>query len=385
MSTTHEAFAAAYDQLEAASTTEPPAEVAGGPASGGEPVEPVGRDGGDSGGHAETPAVADSPRARGADGKFVPKAAAAKAEAPKPVDPKAPPAPAKSATEPPKPGTETATPAVAPGAENATKAPQSWSPALREHWGKLPAEVQQQVAKREREIASALQESAPARKEAETYRNTIAPYRHLMTDAPEKVIGGLLQTAAALQQNPVAVVAQMIKGYKVPIEALAAALDADTTQPPAPSEYKDPRVDHLFAQIEQMKQQRQQVAAQRTMQEIEAFEADAANEFVQQGSPHQQQIRDLMANAHDVAQKGGLKLGLRELYDWAVQMHPEVKGVLQQRRDAESSANAGASMRQSRAASTSIKPQPAAPSGSAKPADTRGHMDVLYDEMSQRR
>jgi hypothetical protein len=91
--------------------------------------------------------------------------------------------------------------AAAPAAPPAFKPPQSWKPTVREHWGALPAEVQAEVDRREREIAKALQESAEASKGAGTWQETVRPYEAQIRAAggnPQQYVGSLLQTAHAL-------------------------------------------------------------------------------------------------------------------------------------------------------------------------------------------
>ena len=49
------------------------------------------------------------------------------------------------------------TPAVATPAQEAAKPPQSWKPLAREKWATLAPDIQQEVLRREKETASALQ------------------------------------------------------------------------------------------------------------------------------------------------------------------------------------------------------------------------------------
>jgi hypothetical protein len=81
------------------------------------------------------------------------------------------------AAKPAPPGQGAALPVATPAAAPAFKPPQSWKPTVREHWGALPAEVQAEVDRREREIAKALQESAEASKGQERGRRRCGPTR----------------------------------------------------------------------------------------------------------------------------------------------------------------------------------------------------------------
>src|SRR5262249_31205928 len=93
------------------------------------------------------------------------KAAAEKAEAPKPGPVGEPPA-------------QSQPPLVADRA--APKPPPSWRAAAREHWGKLPAEVQQEALRREAETTRVLNESNQARQHFEAYSQRVRPYEDFL-------------------------------------------------------------------------------------------------------------------------------------------------------------------------------------------------------------
>jgi hypothetical protein len=288
-------------------------------------------------------------------GRFAPKAAQKEGEEPKPV--------AKTAAPTPPPATQTE-----------SRAPQSWGPAVREHWGKLPAEVQQAIMKRETDMARGLQEAAPARKLAESFNQTLAPYRHMMQGEPMQVVGSLLQTAAALQTAPpehkAQILARMVKGYGVPIETLATALDAPDAGPQAtqaPPQYRDPRVDQIMAYV----QQRQVAQQQKLATDVQEFAK--SHEFFDD-------VREDMADIHDMMVKRGLTPSLEDLYSRAVAMHPEISGVMKQREAAKQANAARASTQRAReAGSLSVKSQPA-----AAPPPPRKAGSVMDDLMAAR-
>src|SRR3990167_8473657 len=60
------------------------------------------------------------------------------------------------------------------------KPPVDWSPALKEHWGKLPAEVREWVDKRQRDTDMLLQNTVAERKLAQEFVRVAEPYRPLM-------------------------------------------------------------------------------------------------------------------------------------------------------------------------------------------------------------
>jgi len=126
----HDDIASAFEQIE---TRDAPPAAADAPATSGD---------------ATAPSVGG--RIRGPDGKFVaapdaPAKLAEKALA-APPKPEAAPTGKQPVAAPQKP--PEAAPAAA-AAPQAARAPVSWKPAAREHWAKLPPEVQQEVARRE--------------------------------------------------------------------------------------------------------------------------------------------------------------------------------------------------------------------------------------------
>src|SRR5688572_18603519 len=60
------------------------------------------------------------------------------------------------------------------------KPPNSWKPATREHWSRLPPEVRAEVSRRELEIQQELSKTAQVRRFAQDFANTINPYSHLI-------------------------------------------------------------------------------------------------------------------------------------------------------------------------------------------------------------
>jgi hypothetical protein len=188
----------------------PPAESLGG---GDETPAPVADAAGDSPAEPNPPAedapekpAGEAGRARDSTGRFVQGKGDAKAPvrpagapaalAPKPVAPQARP-----------PGAPPAPAAAAPPA--AVKAPQSWKPAAREAWAKMPPELraalEPEVTRREKETAQVLEQTAQARHIAAAYGQVVGPYSamiHSEGTSPPQFIGQLLQTAQALRTAP---------------------------------------------------------------------------------------------------------------------------------------------------------------------------------------
>ena len=254
-----------------------------------------------------------------------------------------------------------------------TKAPQSWTPAAREHWGKLPAEVQAEVAKRERETAVALQTSVEARRVADTMQQVVTPYLTFLRGEgvgdPFQAINALLGHAQVLRQGTPQVKAQTIvnwiKQFDVPVDVIDSILTGQAQGPGATGagaqgpgqSYQPPVNPDVIAQqvMERLTQQRQVVEEQRQVQAVQEF--GAAHEFLDD-------VRQDMADLLEGAARRGLDLTMEEAYARACRAHPEVSRIMMQREAAKTAETARAATQRTRAAASSIRSQP---TGSAAP------------------
>lgn len=288
---------------------------------------------------AETPAETMA-RVRDDKGRFAPKTTTPAPKAAESTQTQPPAAAAPTPTEAPKPA-ET-TPSV--------KAPQSWKPAAREKFAALPPEVQEEVVRVDREVRQVMQTSAEARRQAEQFNALVTPYRALMTDEPLKVVANLLQTAAALRtappQHKAQLVASIVKEYGVDIDALDAALvgapqPATQPQQPNPAQFRDPRIDQMIQSVQAKRQQEMQRELEEFSQKAEFFE----------------DVRETMATLVS----GGIATTLKDAYDKACLLKPDVSAVLKQREEAAAAkAKLASTQRAREAGSLSIRSQPAA-------------------------
>ena len=277
----------------------------------------------------ETPETPEQGRERDPQtGRFTKQPKAAKPETPQ-------------GTQPPKPETPQGTQPPAPAPRPADKAPQSWSPAEREHWAKVQPEVRAIINRREREIATAMQESAGARQLAGQFQNVVAPFWTMLqaegVQHPLQAVQALLTTAYKLRSGSdsdrARQVAMIAKQFLPPGEAGIRALDdalvevfqgggAAPGQPgarPAPTRVNDPRLDRLdqlFARIDSADQTRQQAMANAGRQAVEEIQNE---EFFPD-------VRLIMADMLDAAAARGLQLSVKDAYHRSCMVHPEEIG-----------------------------------------------------------
>lgn len=324
-------------------------------------------------------------------------------------------APAAAAAQPPKGvpigkrtqgdlfGRQPAPAAAAPAAPAPeVRAPASWKADLRERWKALPPEVQGEIVRREREIDQRMQETAQTRKFAERFMQITTPYRALIEAegaSPLDAFHDYLKTATLLRtgapMDKARVMAQLVQQYGVPLQALDAFLAQAIRQgpapmqppqqqmhtqgpyspglPPAPQEFRDPRLDRLLAQAE---------ANERvTMREqAEAFAADPKHEFFAD-------VRLTMADVMDAAAKRGITMSLEDAYARACQIEPEVKKVLDARAAQGSASAAARTLAQARHAASSLPsagaPAAAKANGAAQPGSVRDAILGAIDTLQQ--
>jgi hypothetical protein len=281
----------------------------------------------------------------------------------------------------PAPGTEAAKP---PPAVDGPKPPPQWKPAARQAWEQLPPAVRAEVTRVESDTKRALAEASHARQFTSNFNQSIAPYAGMMQaeGGPVNFIGGLLQTAQALRTAPPAhraqVVANIVRQFGVPIEALDAALagqpvpqgqgqQAQAQQQPQ-GEIRDPRFDQFLASLQQRQQQKAQ-------SDIEAFSQQA--EFLNDVKPH-------MAILLQEAAQRGQAMTLQEAYERACWADPEVRVYFQQREAAKVANAQAASTQRARAAASSVKGRPAGSTTAPASSSIRGALEAAAARLSGR-
>jgi len=263
-----------------------------------------------------------------------------------------------------------------------TRAPESWKPASREHWSKLPADVQQEVVRREREITLTLQQTAQQRKLAEHFTESIRPFEAMIRAEnrdPVTAASELFATAAMLRMgSPVQkaqLVANMVKNFGIPIDALDAALvgedipDEDSKLQRLLDQRLQP-VNEFISEVKSLKQKRQEATGSEVMTEIEAFAAAPENEFFDD-------VRETMADLMEVATKRGRSITLKQAYDQAVLLTPEVKSVIDSRKAA-----AAAKKREAAASLPSSPPPQGGPTG--KSGSLRDDIESAFASVANR-
>lgn len=224
-----------------------------------------------------------------------------------------------------------------PDKKTEEKAPHSWSPANREQWGKLPAEVKAQITKRETEIEKAMRNTADSRRVAQQLAQTVEPYRQSMMAAgyrdPFQAIDTLFRAEATLrggtQAEKARQVVDLIKQYGVDVQTLDAALTGQAPTQQQPGNDIEQLLEQKLAPFQQFitaQQQREQMAKQAEVEKAKQAVQQFEGEFLSD-------VRMDMADIMDLAHKNGRPMTIQEAYDRACALHPEISKVIAQREE----------------------------------------------------
>ena len=238
-----------------------------------------------------------------------------------------------------KPGDEEDSEGDKPGEEleaKAYNAPVSWKPAVREHWDKLPPEVQEEVTRRETEIQKGLQQASGAKRVAQEYMDVVRPYQHLIqaqNSTPAKSITNLMQTAAQLTMGSPSqkaqVIAEIIGNYAVDVEMLDSLLSGQEVSAEA-----NPMLDQIDLRLKPINDFMNQFQGYRQQDDHEIVEqanSDLAMFQQEKGHDFYEDVREEMADIMELGAKHGRVVTLQSAYDQACQNNPEVKKVVDHR------------------------------------------------------
>lgn len=274
------------------------------------------------------------------------------------------------------------------------KAPASWRPDIREHWGSLPEPVRAEIARREVEVQRTLQETAEARKTVESIDRVIAPYMPFIKAEganPLQAIDNMMSTAAKLRTGTAPELATMMAGLinqfgtgrfgNAFIEQLDSALAGQAPrvdpQQAAVEQVINQRLapmQNMLTQFQQAQQMQQQQVAQRAQDEVARFLGEA--EFGDD-------VREDMADLLEAAQRKGQSLTLQQAYEKACYLNDSVRSVMQQRQAAKGAQVQTQAAQRARSAAVSVSG--GAPLGALKqePTDVRAAIEAAITMSSR--
>lgn len=236
---------------------------------------------------------------------------------------------------------EAAKPEEQEGTWSPEKAPTSWSPKVREQWGKLPEDVRKEIVRREEASVQGVrklqEEFQPVRQFAERLTPVIQEARALGQDPSQYVINLAVAERNLRSQDPnekFNALLNIADTYGIPLRQYLGG-----AQVPAQSAPAIPAA--VQQELQAMRQWREQEQAQQLQNQIEEFSKGA--EFFED-------VRNDMA----VLLESGAAKDLKEAYDKAVWINPEVREVMLAR-EAEGKKKAAANQRRAKASSVSVE------------------------------
>lgn len=303
-----------------------------------------------------------------------PEPVAEAAPAPQP-DAVAPETPKEETKEPTKEPAKDAVQAVSTAPPVAEKPPASWKPEERAHWDKVPKELRATILRREKEVAQTLSATAEARKSAAELDKVLHPFKPLLEKygvSASQAIGGLFATRAALEvgtpEQKAQLVANLVRQFNVDIDKLDQELVKPTSQQQAPQAPPPinvkaiPELAPLFTIAERLQQASAQKAEQ-AISEVSSLE-------------HFETVKEDMADILESFTARGKTITVRQAYDRAVALHPDLTPQAPVR--APSPSEAAAILARSKNAASSINGAPK--QAPAKTPDTlRGAIEAAFE------
>jgi hypothetical protein len=245
------------------------------------------------------------------------------------------------------------------------RAPASWRPDIREHWGSLPEPVRAEIQRRETEVARTLQETAEARKTAEAVMKTIEPYQAFIkaeNSNPLQAIDNLMSTAARLRTGTAPELAQLVAGIVSQfgtgrfgngfIEMLDSALSGQTPKQDPQQVAMEQVLNQRLAPVQQMLTQFQQAQLAQQQQATQAAQTEVST-FLQRAE-FGNDVREDMADIIEAAQRRGQNISLKDAYKKACMMNDTVRSVITQRMKAKGAQQTTQAAQKARSAAVQV-------------------------------
>lgn len=270
-------------------------------------------------------------------------------------------------------------------------APPGWKAAAREHWNTIPRAAQEEISRREKETAQALNQSTLARKFHNDFNNVINPFMPMIQaqgSNPLQSVRQLMTTAAGLTigsaEQKARIVREIIQNYGVDVGILDQVLAGSPVAPGlqrvnesnSPPQWAQPLF-QFMGSVQAAQQQRQQQIYTDAQSETEAF--SASHEFFED-------VREDMADIMEIAANRGRIVSMEDAYKKAVAMNADIAAVVQQREAAKKSQQQVATVQKARAAASSIAgaPRNGAAGAPKETGSRRDDLEAAWDEQMGR-
>jgi len=273
------------------------------------------------------------------------------------------------------------------------EAPKTWRPDAAAEWEKLPPRVQEEVLKREADIFKGIEAMKPDATIGKAFGTALAPYiNHLTATGQDAValtkelVGAHITLSSGTAQQKQQAIQRIFQVYGLQMPSSAPADDPDN----AP--YVDPATRDLQKRLEAVQSQMSEMTAaqrreveaqqaqirQRVEAEVAAFAADPKNIHY---SKVENEIAALISS--------GAAKDLRDAYDKAIWLNPEVRAAEQARiatEQAEAARKAALEKAEAarKASAANVRPSAKAASGTAPLSNLDDTLRETYREITSR-
>jgi hypothetical protein len=278
-------------------------------------------------------------------------------------------------------------PAGADSTVSAVKPPQSWTPAEREHWNKIPVAAQAAIQRRELETSRVLNESAQSRRFQGEFVDVVKPFAHLIrarNSTPLNAVKNLMETAAGLTtgnpQQKALIVAEILENYGVDIQVLDDVLSKRPANPNSGVAAIPPQLESALRPINEFMGRVEQ-GRQQYIQQLQANAQTAVDKA--QELPFFEDLRNDIADLMEIAAARGQELTIEQAHERAVNFNPEVKKILDQRKRAAAINKDPAKIARSKKAAASINGSPrGGVGGDGKPKSRKEALLEAWDDQT---
>ena len=279
---------------------------------------------------------------------------------------------------------------------NTEKPPVGWKPAVREHWDTLPDDVKQEVVRREREIDNRLRETQNERQFAHQVMQTLQPYQSFLKAdqvSPMQAIDNMMSTVAMLRTGTADQIAQVLSQVtqkygigrfgKEFVGKLDSALSGQVPKPE--DEQANAFRQEIQKELQPIKEFQQQLTArqQQQMEERESQAYQYLQGFAQEHEYFQDVAEDISAIL-EAAHQRGKQITLEQAYDMACNMNPEIKPLIEKKRQAESAKSQNEVAQRAKKASVGVRGNaPVAGSQQSGGGSIRDDLEFALSQLSR--
>lgn len=193
------------------------------------------------------------------------------------------------------------------------QAPASWTSKAKEEWSKIPLNLQEEIIKREKDVARGFEEKGQEANFARSIKETIAPYQERLNQfgsSPKEAIEYLFKMENFSHKDPEGYILHAAQGLGVDLASLAQKAQQYSQQQQGTY---NPQLAALERKLAAVEQNLSEEKLSKTQSEIDKFKAD---------KPYYDQLEPLMIA---LIETGQAPRELQTAYDMALYANPQTR------------------------------------------------------------